>query len=184
MNLTVHVPALPRTSGLAGGVSAGIDKDRGLVYRSPHGHRFFYDRLAKGRPVATISFKDEHDKVALIRLNNPSTYDVVVLRAVCAPQVFDLSSDREIRSILHAAAGSIPSFVLPAGETVELYLISRFRDGIPLEVAHQKGRFQIHWRRGNATWLWQMPVVVWSDTSMIRQFTVERRRYAPFVNTP
>ena len=37
---------------------------------------FFYDRLAKGRPVAYLYFKDNEDRSAYLSVENPSTYGI------------------------------------------------------------------------------------------------------------
>ncbi len=84
--------------------------------------------------------------------------------------VYFLVEDEEARTLIEGAAGTLRfAFMLKPDETKELIIKSKFKDGVPLEVMSRFVMFRIWWRRGNATWLPQMPVVVRSTTSVIRQ---------------
>ncbi len=137
---------------------------------------FFYDRLAKGRPVAYLSFKDNEDRSAYLSVENPSTYGIAILGIAVRPEVFGIAEDLEPRSILRAAAGSTVSFVLAPGAGKDLFVISKFKDGLPLELNANLVAFRILWRRGNATWIPQLPVSVRTNMQTIRTFSMEKRR--------
>jgi hypothetical protein len=123
---------------------------------------YFYDRMAKGRPIAslTITRKNER-KLACIRISNPSSYDIAVLTLDVCPPVYSFAEDVEVRSFIMAAAGKVPYFMLKPGEDKELVLAPNFKDNRPLDLTPQRIKVQIVWRRGNATWLPQVPVYVW-----------------------
>jgi hypothetical protein len=135
---------------------------------------YFFDRIAKGRPIAslTITRKNER-KLACIRISNPSSYDIAVLGADVFPGVYSLAEDAEVRSFVRAAAGSVPYFMLKPGEDKELILAPNFKDNLPLELTPQRITIRIAWRRGNATWLPQLPVYVWTSTQTVRRYALE-----------
>lgn len=144
------------------------------------GIAYFYDRLAKGRPIAslTVTHQDTR-KLVCIRVSNPSSYDIAILTTAVVPAVYSLTEDLEVRSLLAGAAGSAPSFMLKPGETKELILAPNFKDNLPLEIKPQRIRVQISWRRGNATWLPQVPVYVLTSTQTIRRYGLEKGQASP-----
>jgi hypothetical protein len=52
----------------------------------------------------------------------------------------------------------------------QLIIKAKFDGGVPREVIRSRyAEFVIRWRRGNSTWLPQLPVLVCSTTHVIRQ---------------
>jgi hypothetical protein len=64
--------------------------------------------------------------------------------------------------------------MLKPGDTKELILAPNFKDNLPLELTPQRIRVQIAWWRGNATWLPQVPVFVWTSTQTIRCYGLKK----------
>jgi hypothetical protein len=99
---------------------------------------FFYDRIAKGRPIAslTITIKDGR-KLVCIRISNPSDYDIAVLSGRVTPEVYFLTKDLESRNLMENQLGSGPYFMLKPKDARELILAPKFKDGVALEVNPQ-----------------------------------------------
>lgn len=136
---------------------------------------FFYDRIAKGRPIASLTIVEgTKPKKVCIRINNPSSYDIAILDGTVSPPVYFLVPDLEVRTVLEGASGERPYFMLKPGESKELILAPHFRNNIPLEVDPQRITVKISWRRGNATWLPQVPVFVRTSTETIRKYGLEK----------
>jgi hypothetical protein len=132
----------------------------------------FYDRYYKGRPVAslTISEKSSGRKLVCVRIKNTTPYDVAILDAKNKQGVYYLTEDEATRSLVAGAMGAAKfAFMLKPDETRELIIMSHFDSGVPVEVKKRYVEFAIYWRRGNATWLPQVPLLVCSTTYVIRR---------------
>ena len=131
----------------------------------------FYDRYARGRPVASLSFEKETQRTRVIlRVSNAGPYDAAILGVSCSPDIYRLAADTETKSILRAVMGEPLFFTLRPNESYSLHLVSRVENGVPLEIRPRRVSFRISWRRANSTWLWQLPVFVHADTGFIRKF--------------
>jgi hypothetical protein len=81
---------------------------------------YFYDRMAKDRPIASLTItKQGTRKIACIRVGNVSDYDIAILDATVTPVVYFLTEDLETRSLIEGAAGSRPYFMLRPREEKE-----------------------------------------------------------------
>lgn len=135
---------------------------------------FLYDRYAKWRPVASLTVRVECSrKVPCIRISNPTPYDIMVLGAAVKPRVYYLTMNTEARSVIAGSTGVTPSFVLKAGESKELVIYPFFKNNLPLEIEPQGVNFYIYFRRGNATWLKQIPLMVCTSTDIIRKYGLD-----------
>lgn len=135
---------------------------------------FLYDRYAKWRPVASLTVKVEGArKVPCIRISNPTPYDIMVLGSAVKPKVYYLTENTETRDIIAGSMGRTPSFVLKTGESKELVIYPIFKNNLPLEIQPQRVDFHIYFRRGNATWLKQIPLMVCTSTDIIRKYGLE-----------
>jgi hypothetical protein len=140
------------------------------------GITYFYDRMAKGRPVASLSVTEkEGGKLVCIRISNPSSYDIAILSVTLNTPVFYLIEDLEVRSLLEGASGQIPYFMLKPGDSKELILAPRSETNLPPELKHRHIWVRISWRRGNATWLPQVPVCVWTQSQTIQKYGQTKR---------
>jgi hypothetical protein len=134
-----------------------------------------YDRYVRGRPIASLSFgRDGTKNYARLRVGSGGPHEVVIHKIACSPDVYRLSEDMETRNVIGVVMGREPFFTLKPGESRELFLVSRVVDGLALEVKPQRVTFAVSWRRGNSTWLPQIPVYVRTDTQTIRKFGLER----------
>jgi hypothetical protein len=141
------------------------------------GIAYFYDRMAKGRPIASLSIaKHGSQKIACIRISNVSNYDVAIIDATVAPpSVYFLTEDLETKNLLEGAAGQRPYFMLKPREEKTLVIAPLFKDGKEIADTADIGvKFRISWRSGNATWLPQVPVRVSTSTSMVRKYATQR----------
>ncbi len=132
-----------------------------------------YDRYYRGRPVASLMVKvlsPSGRKLVCVRIKNTTAYDVAILGARNRQGVYFLTEDEEARTLIEGAAGTLKfAFMLGPDETKELIIKSNFKDGIPLEAENRYVEFFVWWRRGNSTWMPQLPVLVCSTTKVIRQ---------------
>jgi hypothetical protein len=137
-----------------------------------------YEKLAYGRPVASHGVnKADGRKLTVLRVMNPGKHDVAILDIVVTPKIYAHAEDREVSSTVRAAAGAPQFFMLKPGESKELFLVPLYKDNVALELKRQGVAFSISWRRGNSTWLWQLPVRVRTTTQMLRRFGLDQAAY-------
>jgi hypothetical protein len=137
------------------------------------GIAYFYDRMVKGRPIASLSIaRHGPRKIACVRISNVSNHDVAIIDVTVAPQsVYVLTEDLETKTLLEGAAGQRPYFMLKPREEKMLVIAPLFKDGAVIaDTTDMRVKFRISWRSGNATWLPQIPVLIWTSTSTIRKY--------------
>jgi hypothetical protein len=136
---------------------------------------YFYDRFVKGRPVASLTISREKGLLSLrIRISNASSYDVAIVGVTAHPKVYLLAEQEGAEGNLRASFGEIPSFMLkPSGER-EVRIVPRFDNGVAMELVPRRVIFCVWWRRGNATWLPQLPIPVFTSTTTIQKFRAEK----------
>jgi hypothetical protein len=133
-----------------------------------------YDRLARGRPIASLTIlMDGTRKIPCVRIDNITPYDVAITNTEVRPKTYFLVEDLDVRRVVRGAAGKSPYFMLKAGDSKELKIAPMFKDGQPLEVTPHRVRFLLYWRRGNATWMPQIPIFVRTSTDIIRKYGLE-----------
>ena len=125
-----------------------------------------WDRYARGRPIACVAFGPND---VLLRISNPGDYSIFILSAKTIPDVFFLSRDKEIRSIIEDQLSDITYWPIEPKGTAEFVIADRFEGGRKLSLTDQRVRFSIGWRRGSTTWLPQIPVAVRTDTSTVNK---------------
>ena len=137
---------------------------------------FFYDRFAKGRPVASLTISQEAGRPSpRIRISNASLYDIAIHDITTRSTAYLLSEEEGAEGNLRASYGMRPYFMLKPNESKEVRIVPRFVSGVPVEVmGYQRIIFWVWWQRGNATWLPQIPVPVFLSTDVIRKFGLEK----------
>jgi hypothetical protein len=132
-----------------------------------------YDRLVKGRPIASVTVTERGTgKYACIRVSNISPYDITILDLSARPKVYFLSENLETRYLLEGAVGRTPFFMLKPGENKELFVVPLYKDK-PLAIMNQRVTFLIWWRRGNATWIPQIPVWILTNTLALQKCSTQ-----------
>jgi hypothetical protein len=126
----------------------------------------FWDRYAKGRPIAFLVFPPQE---ARLRISNPGDYSIFILTAKTTPKVFFLSRDLSIRTIIEDQLSDISYWPIAPKGSAEFLIADRYKDGEALSLGDQPVRFSVGWRRGSMTWLPQIPVIVWTKTSTINK---------------
>ena len=152
-------------------------KDIGSFVGLVTGLFYFYDRFARGRPIGSFTVVEVNGRPsARVRIFNPSQYDIGITAITVRPPSYALAlaEKTDVKDTIRAAMGKVPSFMLAPSEKKEVRLIAMVKNGLALEVGKHRVTFWIWWRRGNATWLPQLPVPVFADTESIRQFALER----------
>jgi len=125
-----------------------------------------WDRYARGRPIACVAFGPDD---VLLRISNPGDYSIFILSAKTIPDVFFLSRDKEIRSIIRDQLSDITYWPIEPKGTAEFVIADRFKDGKKLGLTDQRVWFRVSWRRGSTTWLPQIPVTVRTKTSTVNK---------------
>jgi hypothetical protein len=125
-----------------------------------------WDRYAKGRPIACVAFGP---KDVLLRISNPGDYSIFILSAKTIPDVFFLSRDKEIRSIIRDQLSDITYWPIEPKGIAEFVIGDRFEGDRKLSRIDQRVLFSVSWRRGSVTWLWQFPVTVRTKTSTVNK---------------
>ena len=151
----------PALIGMIGGVVGMIG-----------GAASFYDRFYKGRPIASLTTRNSSGRMlVLVRVKNTTSYDIVVQSTFERRGVYFLAEDSTTLNIIKGQLGKdgFP-FILKPDEGKELIVMPKFKDGMAVEALRNRYvEFWIYWRRGNATWLPQLPVPVCTNTQTIRQ---------------
>lgn len=142
-----------------------------------------FERLFKGRPIASVSSKQNGQGLSpSIRITNISHYDIAVLGIKVKPDVYRIALSDTPKDLLRASFGQSVEFILPPGAAREVFLARgptqarpRPEGGYSLDgIKNQRLRITIFWRRGNITWLPQIPVWVWTSTSFIIERSKEQ----------
>jgi hypothetical protein len=135
----------------------------------------FYDRFAKGRPVVSITIAQEGTRPSpRIRITNTSPYDIAIHDITTQSTAYLLAEDEGAERNLRASFGMRPYFMLKPNESKEVRMVPRFENGVPVEImGDQRIIFWVWWRRGNATWLPQIPIPVVTSVVFIRKFGLE-----------
>jgi hypothetical protein len=133
-----------------------------------------FDRYYKGRPVASLTvdtLSPSGRKLVCVRIQNTTPYDVVIRHPTNRQRIYYLTQDEEPGTLLQGAAGTLKfAFMLKPDETKKLIIKAYIKDNVPLEVKKPGYvEFLIPWRRGNATWLPQIPILVCSTTQIVRE---------------
>ena len=124
-----------------------------------------WDRYARGRPIACVAFGPDD---VLLRISNPGDYSIFILSAKTIPDVFFLSRDQDIHSIIEDQLSDITYWPIEPKGTAEFVIADRFKeDGKKLSLTDQRVWFPVSWRRGSTTWLPQIPVTVRTKTSTV-----------------
>lgn len=131
----------------------------------------FYDRFYKGRPIASLTTRNSFGRTEVcIRIKNTTSYDVVVQGSTERRGVYFLSENSDTGNIIRRQIGKTPHFALKPDESKELLVMAKYVGGIAVETtARGYIAFWISWRRGNATWLPQIPVPVCTTVQTILQ---------------
>jgi hypothetical protein len=131
----------------------------------------FRDRFYKGRPIASLTTGNSNGrKLVLVRVKNTTNYDVLVGSTSERRDIYFLSDDSSTLSIIKGQLGKGFPFILKPDESKELVVMAKYENGVAVEaLGNRYVEFWIHWRRGNATWLPQIPVPVCTNTQTIRQ---------------
>jgi hypothetical protein len=103
-----------------------------------------------------------------------SPHDIAVLDITVYPETYLTAEDGSPEERLRASLGQRPSFMLKPDERKEICILPKFEKNVALEVGPRRVLFRIWWRRGNATWLPQVPATVHTSTVMIRKYGLEK----------
>jgi hypothetical protein len=77
----------------------------------------FFDRILKGRPIASLTItEDAGRKLVCIRVSNISPYDVAIVAMKVKPAVYFLTESLGARKLIEGAIGYRPSFMLKPGK--------------------------------------------------------------------
>ena len=131
----------------------------------------FWDRYAKGRPIAFLVFEPNE---ARLRISNPGDYSIFILAAKMTPEVFFLSRDPSIRSIIEDQLSDISYWPIAPKGNAEFVIADRYKDAAALSLEDRHVRFSVSWRRGSTTWLPQLPLYVQTKTSTINKMRTLR----------
>ena len=125
----------------------------------------FWDRYAKGRPIACLAFGSDD---VLLRISNPGDYSIFIL-SLESPAVFFLSRGAGVRSIIEDQLSGITYWPIEPKGTAEFVIRDRFEGGRRPSLTDQRVSFPVAWRRGSTTWLPQIPITVRTDTATINK---------------
>jgi hypothetical protein len=133
----------------------------------------FYDRFYKGRPVASLTTQEKNGvKFVLVRITNTTSYDVIIDGAGEKRGVYFLAEDASTHNIVKGQLNRkmFSPFVLKPSDSKELFVMAKYKDNVAIEaLGNRYVEFMIYWRRGNSTWLRQIPIPVCTNTRTIRQ---------------
>jgi hypothetical protein len=131
----------------------------------------FFDRILRGRPIAYFTVRGEGEsKEAVVCVRNASQHDILVFAVEASPSVYFFVMKNDTRDVIKGAMGKLPQFILPRESDKDVFLGNFFENNVPKDLKPQKVRIKISWRRGNMTWVPQIPVIVWTDTETVKKF--------------
>ena len=132
--------------------------------------------MVRGRPVASLTISEENDRPSpRISITNVSSYDIAIEDVTIRSNAYRVAMKHGAEGNLEASFGVPVYFLLKPNERRELRIVAMFKNGVPIEVTgDQSVTFFVWWRRGNATWLPQLPVIVRTSVARIRKYGLER----------
>jgi hypothetical protein len=151
-------------------------RDIGSVVGLITGFFYAFDRLVRGRPVASLTISEEKGGLSpRISITNISSYDIAIEDVTIRSNAYRVAMKQGAEGNLEASFEVPVYFMLKPNERRELRIVALFKDGVPIEVTgDQSVTFFVWWRRGNATWLPQFPVTVRTSVARIRKYGLER----------
>ncbi len=134
----------------------------------------FGDRFYKGRPKASLTTGGPATpNFVKVRIKNTTDYDVYVTGATEWRGIYFLTEDATTSNIIRGQVQkpTFKPFMLKPAEEKDLLIMAKYKDGVAVEArsGNRYVDFWLHWRRGNATWLPQIPVPVCTNTRTIRE---------------
>jgi hypothetical protein len=129
-----------------------------------------WDRYARGRPIGYLVFRNEREELSpRLFVSNPGDYSVFIMSIKTIPEVFFLTRGLDMPFLIEDQLNGITYWPIEPKGSAEFLIAERFKNGLPLGLSDQRVCFSVDWRRGNTTWLWQLPVRVRTRTSTIRK---------------
>ena len=120
-----------------------------------------YDRIARGRPIATMTFTKVGNGISpKVKIENASDTTIVILEWSVRPNVYFLMKDDSLRWSIEDQLKTSAPFPLNSKQSVELTFAPRYKAGESMDLGDQAVRFSFKWRRANATWLPQFPMSI------------------------
>src|SRR5229473_3679476 len=133
-------------------------RDLGAIIGFVSGALVLIDRYYKGRPIVSVSTVDDSGLTRVcIRITNITPYDIAIIGNYVQPNVYFLSETLEVRDLITSQTRS-PQILLKPQQSKDFFIAPRFQNGVALELEPRYVEFWIFWRRGNATWLKQVPL--------------------------
>jgi hypothetical protein len=128
------------------------------------------DWIQKDRPKVTLTCVPQGQVFSpRISIKNIANHDLLVRWIKVSKPIFYVAPSDTVGGILRSQFYDLPKFTLKPGEAKEFPIISRIKDGIPLDLPPQSVRFSIIWRRGDMTEIPQIPAYVFTSTRAVRE---------------
>ena len=86
-------------------------------------------------------------------VDNAGDYSIFILSAKTIPDVFFLSRDKDIHSIIEDQLSGITYWPIEPKGTAEFVIADRFKDGKKARLPISAFFVPVSWRRGSMTWL-------------------------------
>jgi hypothetical protein len=99
---------------------------------------------------------------------------VAILDVTVHPEIYLLAEREGAEGNLRASFGERVYFLLKPSTEKEIRIVPKFKNGVALELSARRVLFCIWWRRGNATWLPQIPVPIFTSAATIRMYGLEK----------
>ncbi len=131
----------------------------------------FWDRLARGRPLAWLTVTIRTGGTPAdpgVRIKNPGPTDLLIQGVRPHPaDIYSVAKDHSIKATMTALDADVNLLLRPGQEHV-LAIVDR-RVAAAQKDASQRVRFSIYWCKTSSTWLPQFPVVIHSSTHDIQR---------------
>jgi hypothetical protein len=131
----------------------------------------FWDRLARGRPLAWLTVTIRTGGTPPdpgIRIKNPGPTDLFIQGVRPRPaDIYSVAKDHSIKATMTALDADV-NLLLRPGQEHELAIVDRHVAAAQKD-ASQRVRFSIYWRKTSSTWLPQFPVVIHTSTHDIQR---------------
>jgi hypothetical protein len=121
------------------------------------------DRLFRRRPIAFVVLKGtSHNAHRYVRVKNIGMTDVIIHDIKAWPKTFEISKGHSVREIAGAITDMPAVSILAPDEVWDFPFFPHPKR--PDEKDYDgKIRFAVCWRKASATWLWQIPVFVFTS---------------------
>lgn len=147
-----------------------LTKTVGALAAIPTAIFVFFDRIVRGRPLVSLTVKDEPIKESrYLTITNTGKTDIAIRRITVRPPIYGTTKGNSLEEIYHAAIGARLRSLIGPGDTAAVQLIAIHQGQRYHEQSDHWVCIVVHWRKTSSFWFPQFPVITFTSTKTMRE---------------